>query len=60
MAEIEIGAATIDEYPQIASMDLSFESDHVWKTQTLEEFESFESTFQRIRLPKPIRAIGLE
>ena len=55
MAEIEIGAATIDEYPQIASMDLSLESDHVWKTQTLEEFESFEASFQRIRLPKTIR-----
>lgn len=36
-------------------MDLSFESDYVWKTQTLEEYESFESSFQRIRLPKTIR-----
>ena len=51
MAEIEIGAATIEEYPQIAAMDLSFESDHVWKTQTLDGFESFEANFQRIRLP---------
>ena len=55
MAEIEIGAATLEEYPQIAAMDLSFESDYVWKTQTLEEYESFESSFQRIRLPKTIR-----
>ena len=55
MAEIEIGAAELEEYPQIAAMDLSFESDYVWKTQTLEEYESFESSFQRIRLPKTIR-----
>ena len=55
MAEIEIGAATIDEYPQIAAIDLSFESDYVWKTQMLEGLDSFESSFQRIRLPKTIR-----
>ena len=55
MAEIEIGAATIEEYPQIAAMDLSFESDYVWKTQMLEGLDSFESSFQRIRLPKTIR-----
>ena len=55
MAEIEIGAAAIEELPQIAQMDLSFESDYVWKTQTLEGFDSFESSFQRIRLPKTIR-----
>ena len=55
MAEIEIGVAELEEYPQIAAMDLSFESDYVWKTQTLEEYESFESSFQRIRLPKTIR-----
>ena len=54
MAEIEIGAATIEEYPQIAAMDLSFESDYVWKTQMLEGLDSFESSFQRIRLPKTI------
>jgi ribosomal protein S18 acetylase RimI-like enzyme len=55
MAEIEIGAATLDELTQIAQMDLSFESDHVWKTQMLEGMDSFESSFQRIQLPKPIR-----
>ena len=55
MAEIEIGAATLDEFPQIAQMDLSFESDYVWKTQMLEGLGSFESSFQRIRLPKTIR-----
>lgn len=55
MAEIEIGAATLEEYPQIAAMDLSFESDYVWKTQMLEGLDSFESSFQRIRLPKTIR-----
>lgn len=54
MAEIEIGAATLEEYPQIAQMDLSFESDYVWKTQMLEGLDSFESSFQRIRLPKTI------
>lgn len=54
MAEIEIGAATLDEMPLIAQMDLSFDSDYVWKTQMLEGFNSFESTFQRIRLPKTI------
>lgn len=54
MAEIEIGIAEIEEYPQIAAMDLSFDSDYVWKTQTLEGFDSFESSFQRIRLPKTI------
>lgn len=54
MAEIEIGAATIDEYPQIAQIDLSFDSEYVWKTQMLEELDSFESSFQRIRLPKKI------
>ncbi len=55
MAEIEIGAATIEDYPQIAAIDLSFESDYVWKTQMLEGLDSFESSFQRIRLPKTIR-----
>lgn len=55
MAEIEIGAATLDEMPQIAQIDLSFESDHVWKTQMLEGLDSFESSFQRIQLPKTIR-----
>lgn len=55
MAEIEIGVSTIEEYPQIAAMDLSFESDYVWKTQMLEGLDSFESSFQRIRLPKTIR-----
>ena len=55
MAEIEIGAATLEEYDQISLIDLSFESDYVWKTQMLERYESFESTFQRIRLPKTIR-----
>lgn len=55
MAEIEIGAATLDEFPQIAKMDLSFESNYVWKTQMLEGLDSFESSFQRIRLPKIIR-----
>ena len=54
MAEIEIGAAIIDEYPQIAQIDLSFDSDYVWKTQMLEGLDSFESSFQRIRLPKTI------
>ena len=51
MADIEIGTATLDEMPQIAQMDLSFESDYVWKTQMLEGFDTFESSFQRIRLP---------
>lgn len=55
MAEIEIGAATLDEFAQIAQMDLSFESDYVWKTQMLEGLGSFEASFQRIRLPKTIR-----
>ena len=55
MAEIEIGAATLDEFPQIAKMDLSFESDYVWKTQMLEGLGSIEASFQRIRLPKTIR-----
>ena len=55
MAEIEIGAAAMEELPQIAQMDLSFESDYVWKTQMLEGLDSFESSFQRIRLPKTIR-----
>ena len=55
MAEIEIGVATIEDYPQIAAMDLSFESNYVWQTQTLEEYERFESSFQRIKLPKTIR-----
>ena len=55
MAEIEIGAATLDEMTQIAQMDLSFESDYVWKTQMLEGLDSFESSFQRIRLPQTIR-----
>ena len=55
MADIEIGAASIDEYEQISLIDLSFESDYVWKTQMLEGFDSFESSFQRIRLPKVIR-----
>ena len=55
MADIEIGTATLDEMPQIAQMDLSFESDYVWKTQMLEGFDTFESSFQRIRLPKTIR-----
>ena len=55
MAEIEIGAATLDEFPQIAKMDLSFESEYVWKTQMLEGLGSIEASFQRIRLPKTIR-----
>ena len=55
MAEIEIGAAAMEELTQIAQMDLSFESDYVWKTQMLEGLDSFESSFQRIRLPKTIR-----
>ena len=55
MAEIEIGAATLDEMTQITQIDLSFESDYVWKTQMLEGLDSFESSFQRIRLPKTIR-----
>ena len=55
MAEIESGASTIEDYPQIAAIDLSFESDYVWKTQMLEGLDSFESSFQRIRLPKTIR-----
>ena len=55
MAEIEIGAATLDEMTQIAQMNLSFESDYVWKTQMLEGLDSFESSFQRIRLPQTIR-----
>ena len=55
MAEIEIGAATLDEMTQIAQMDLRFESDYVWKTQMLEGLDSFESSFQRIRLPQTIR-----
>ena len=55
MADIEIGAATLDEMAQISQMDLSFESDHVWKTQMLEGMDSFESSFQRIQLPKPIK-----
>ena len=55
MAEIEIGASTLDEFPQIAKMDLSFESEYVWKTQMLEGLGSIEASFQRIRLPKTIR-----
>lgn len=55
MAEIEIGAATIEEYPQISAMNLSFESNYVWKTQMLESLDMFESSFQRIRLPKTIQ-----
>ena len=54
MAEIKIGASTNEEYPQIAAMDLSFDSNYVWKTQTLEGLDSFEASFQRIRLPKTI------
>lgn len=54
MAEIEIGAAVLDEYAQIAQMDLSFDSNYVWKTQIVEGFESFQPSFQRIRLPKTI------
>ncbi len=55
MAEIEIGAANPEEYSQISAIDLSFESNYVWKTQMLESLDMFESSFQRIRLPKTIR-----
>ncbi len=55
MAEIEIGAAKVEEYPLISQIDLSFESDYVWKTQMIEDLDSYETSLQRIRLPKTIK-----
>lgn len=43
------------EYPLIAKIDLSFESDYVWKSQVIDDIDSYSISFQKIKLPKTIK-----
>lgn len=55
MAEIEIALANMGEYPILSQIDLSFESDYVWRSQMVDDLNSYSISFQKIKLPKTIK-----
>lgn len=54
MAEIEVRMANPDDLPVLKEMRLDFDSDYVWKSQMIEDLDTYSVSLQNIRLPKTI------
>lgn len=54
MAEIEVRMANPDDLPLLKEIRLNFDSDYVWKSQMLEDLDSYSISLQYIKLPKTI------
>lgn len=54
MAEIEIRMASMADIPLITKIDLDFESNYVWKSQMIDDLDSYTIVFQNIKLPKTV------
>ena len=64
MAEIDIRMANMADMPLLSAIDLDFESEYVWKSQTIDDIDSYTVVFQNIKLPKiihvPFQNISVE
>ncbi len=54
MPEIELRVADMSDCPLIKKIDLDFESNYVWKSQIVDDLDSYSIVFQKIKLPKTI------
>lgn len=54
MPEIELRIANMSDCPLITKIDLDFDSDFVWKSQIIDDLDSYSIIFQTIKLPKTI------